>query len=167
MRLLVRVLDGCLVALFAVYLVFILAQVLLRFLRIDALYWSEELVRYLLVWSVLLGAALVTQRRVHVRVDILESLLPERGRRRLEIVNTLVLLVFAGVLCWAGLLFVERAGRMTASMLGVRMAFVYAVIPLTALLDVLFLVVRLHALLRGGTPPAETLIADPAIDTTL
>jgi TRAP-type C4-dicarboxylate transport system permease small subunit len=88
------------------------------------------------------------------------------GRRRLETVNILVLIAFAVVLCWAGFLFVERAGRMTASMLGVRMALVYAVIPLTAALDVLFLLVRLGAVWTEPPPQGDAPV-DTAIDTTL
>jgi C4-dicarboxylate transporter DctQ subunit len=162
---LTRAMEYCLVAIFAIYLTFVVGQVVFRYLGIDLLFWSEELVRYLLVWSVLIGATIVTARNAHVRVDIVDNMLPPAALRWLEVVNTLILIAFAAVLCWAGILFVQRSGVMTASMLGVRMSLVYSVIPATAALDGLFLVARLILLLRGRPP--SLLPADAEIDTSL
>lgn len=166
MRQLVRVIEFVLVAVFAVYLSVVVAQVILRYLRLDILYFSEELSRYLLVWSVLIGASVVTAHNAHVRMDIAETLLPSRPRRWLDVASTLVLLAFAGVLTWAGAVFAQRSGTMTAPLLGIKMWIIYSVIPVTAALDAVFLLARLIHLLTNHAP--ESLPADgEAIDTSL
>jgi C4-dicarboxylate transporter DctQ subunit len=164
-RYLTRTMEVCLVAMFALYLAVVVGQVTLRFLRIDVLYFSEELVRYLLVWSVLIGATVVTARNAHVRVDILESLLPKGARRVLDILSALILIAFAVVLCWAGYQLAVRSGNMRAAMLGVKMSLVYSVIPATAALDVLFLLARIVHLVRNE--PDETPSEDEEIDISL
>jgi len=169
-ELLARLIEVCLVLMLAAYLTVITAQIVLRFFRIDVLYWSEELVRYLLVWSVLLGATVATHRNAHVRVDILENLFAGSARRLLGIVNTLVLLAFALTLTWAGLLLVQRTGVMTSSMLGVRMSVVYSVVAASGALDVIFLLTRLAQLIidpDDGDSIAANTVGEGMIDTTL
>lgn len=166
MRHLVRVMELGLVAIFVIFLTVIVTQVVLRYFRIDVLYFSEELVRYLLVWSVLIGATVVTARNSHVRVDILENALPPGMRRWLDIASSLVLIAFAVVLAWAGFELARRSGNMRAPMLGISMWIVYSVIPISAVLDALFLLARLGQLLRGQPP--EILPPDgEQIDTSL
>ena len=155
-----------LVAIFAIFLIVIVGQVVLRYFRIDALYFSEELVRYLLVWSVLIGATVVTARNSHVRVDILENALPPGPRRWLDIASTLVLIAFAVVLAWAGFELARRTGSMRAPMLGIAMWMVYSVIPVSAALDAAFLLARLSRLLRGR-PPEILPPGGEQIDTSL
>jgi C4-dicarboxylate transporter DctQ subunit len=166
-ELLARVIETCLVLMLGTYLCLIVGQIVLRYLRVDLLYWSEELVRYLLVWSVLLGATVATHRNVHVRVDILENLLPRPSRRGLAIVNTIILLAFAGTLIWAGLLLSQRSGTMTASMLGIRMSLVYGVVALSGALDVIFLLTRLAQLLFDPEAAGPADEGSGAIDTAL
>jgi len=166
---LARTIEACLILMLAAYLSVITAQIALRYLRIDVLYWSEELVRYLLVWSVLLGATVATHRNAHVRVDLLENRLAGRARRALEIVNTLVLLAFALTLTWAGVLLIQRTGMMTSSMLGIRMSVIYSVVAASGALDVIFLAVRLAALVlgTGRDDPAGPGAGEGLVDTTL
>ena len=167
---LARTIEICLILMLAAYLSVITAQIALRFFRIDVLYWSEELVRYLLVWSVLLGATVATHRNAHVRVDILENILAGRARKALDIVNTLVLLAFALTLTWAGVLLIQRTGMMTSSMLGVRMSIVYGVVAASGALDVIFLLARLAALVvgpEGHTGSGPDAAEAGLVDTTL
>lgn len=166
MRHLTRAMEIGLVAIFAAFLTVVVAQVVLRYLRIDVLYFSEELVRYLLVWSVLMGATVVTARNAHVRVDILENALPAGARRWLDIASALVLIAFAAVLGWAGFELAQRTSGMRAPMLGIPMWVVYSVIPISAALDALFLLARLTRLLRGQ-PPEIMPPGGEQIDTSL
>jgi C4-dicarboxylate transporter DctQ subunit len=155
-----------LVAIFATFLLVVVAQVVLRYLRIDLLYFSEELVRYLLVWSVLIGATVVTAHNSHVRVDILDNMLPPPARRWLDVASTLVLIGFAIILCWSGLELALRTSGMRAPMLGIPMWVIYAALPLSGLLDLVFLLARLAQLVRGQ-PPEIVPPGGEQIDTSL
>lgn len=53
-----------------------LVQVFCRYVLGDALPWPEEAARYLFVWFVFLGAAMVTRRGEHITIDIVQRSLP-------------------------------------------------------------------------------------------
>ena len=53
-----------------------LLQVFCRYVLGNALAWPEEAVKYLFVWMVLLGAAVVTRRGQHITIDLLQRSLP-------------------------------------------------------------------------------------------
>jgi tripartite ATP-independent transporter DctM subunit len=53
-----------------------LLQVFCRYVLGDALAWPEEAAKYLFVWFVFLGAAMVTRRGQHITIDILRRSLP-------------------------------------------------------------------------------------------
>lgn len=163
-----RGIEIALVAIFALYLAVIVAQVGLRTSFNDSLFWSEEFIRFALVWSVMLGASVATHRRSHIRVDLVDELLPERFKRPLHLVNTVLLLGFAVLMIWSGLQLVERTEGMTSSTLGLAMPMVYAVIPLSAAFEIVFLVTQL-ALLLSPIPAAEPAPddGDVRVDTSL
>jgi TRAP-type C4-dicarboxylate transport system permease small subunit len=53
-----------------------LLQVFCRYVLGDALAWPEEAAKYLFVWFVFLGAAMVTRRGQHITIDLLRRSLP-------------------------------------------------------------------------------------------
>ena len=76
------------VALFAALFLTVLLQVFTRYVLGTPLTWTEEIARYLLIWTTFVAAAYVSARRLHISVDLLVSKLGERG--------ALVVDVFAG-----------------------------------------------------------------------
>ncbi len=70
------------VALLAVYFVVVLLQVFFRYVLNESLFWAEELVRGLMLWGIMLSSALVAASRGHIRVEVLELMLPPTGRAR-------------------------------------------------------------------------------------
>ncbi|MGK7752145.1 MULTISPECIES: TRAP transporter small permease [unclassified Roseovarius] len=65
--------------------VLVFAQVVNRYILTYSTPWLEELTRYLMVWMVLIGAAYAVRNRQHLKVDIVEALLPSaRARRNYE-----------------------------------------------------------------------------------
>lgn len=58
-----------------------LLQVFSRYVLGDAMAWPEEAVRYLFVWFVFLGAAMVTRRGEHITIDLVQRALPAALRR--------------------------------------------------------------------------------------
>src|SRR4051812_32154145 len=90
--------EALTVGILAVYVAILIAQIVLRYVFNASLVWSDELVRYGLVWNVMLGAALVSLRSGHIRVDILETLLPAAAQRLLHVAIEALSLAFLLVL---------------------------------------------------------------------
>ncbi len=70
--------------------------------------WTEELARFCLVYSVMLGATLAVREGTHFTVDVFPKLSP-RGEAKLELFSGLFVLVFAFVFLWWGWEFTEFA----------------------------------------------------------
>jgi TRAP-type C4-dicarboxylate transport system permease small subunit len=70
------------------------AQVFLRAAFNIGLPWGQELVVVMIIWSVFIGAAAVTARRRHVRMDLLAASLPPRPSAAIEMVAAMAVLIY-------------------------------------------------------------------------
>ena len=75
----------CIVLATALFVI-VVAAVVARYGFGQAVSWTEEVPRYLLIWISFLGAAVGVLRREHVGFDVLFNALPERVRRVLGVV---------------------------------------------------------------------------------
>lgn len=125
--------------LLAFYLTVILLQVFHRYVLNDSLFWSEEVVRYSLVWGVMLGSALVAYERGHIRIEVIEAFLPPGGQRVVQFIASSLTLAFCLILLWAGWEFVDRTWFQNSASLGVPMRSVYLAIPIGAALEAWFM----------------------------
>jgi TRAP-type C4-dicarboxylate transport system permease small subunit len=65
-----------------------------RYLFSAPVLWAEEILNYLMVWSVFLGAVLVTWEGRHIKMDLISVRIPSPAR---EAVNAITAAVFAAV----------------------------------------------------------------------
>ena len=144
-----RVLRAAIVLLLAGYLTLVLLQVFFRYVLNESLFWAEEAVRFSMVWSVLLGSAVVARDRAHIRIDVFESLLPPRMRRGFDLALDLLMIAFAIVLAVTGWQFVGRSLMQSSPALNVPMWIVYVAVPIGAMLQACFV----FSVLRRPTPP--------------
>lgn len=127
-----RPIKGVVAALYAIIVAVGTLQVLSRFVFGFSLSWSEELIRYLFFWSVLLTAAVIAGEGGHLRVDYLSERMSPPLRRGVEHFNDLLFLAFAGALVWLGGELAWRAaeGGSRSPAMEVSMAWVYAAFPI-------------------------------------
>jgi C4-dicarboxylate transporter DctQ subunit len=140
------------VLLIAFYLVLVLLQVFFRYVLNASLFWSEEVVRYSLVWGVMLGSALVAFDRGHIRIDLLDGVLPPDAARIMRFSANAFTLAFNLILVWTGVNFVDRTIFQNSASLGVPMWSVYAAIPIGAAIEAWFMAVAwaTEAPAKGG-----------------
>lgn len=95
-------------------------QVTSRTLGAETFIWAEEAVVVMIVWAVFFGAAGVTYRRLHIRMEILAMSFSPRPRLAVELAGSLIFLgynVVALFLAWQFLLFLRMTGETNPSML--------------------------------------------------
>jgi len=80
----------------------VIVQVFSRYIFNFSFVWAEELVRYLMIWMVMLGSALVQAKNEHIRIDFFPMLAGARGRRVMEIIFRLATLVFLVIITFKG-----------------------------------------------------------------
>jgi C4-dicarboxylate transporter DctQ subunit len=86
--------------LFATLLLF--CGVVLRYFFNYAFEWSDELIRYVIIWSTFVGAGLCAKKGMHVKMDILLRIMPVGFLRYWNIFLTLVALLFSLFCMWQG-----------------------------------------------------------------
>lgn len=135
------VMGAVVVALFATLMTLTLVQVVNRYLLGFQLFWTEEVIRLLLVWTVLLATPLTLYRREEIKVDLLRFPIPALNRARIAIAAA-ASVAFCVILTKYGWDFTERALNGRSLTLGISRAWFYVPIPVGAALSVLALLVR-------------------------
>jgi TRAP-type C4-dicarboxylate transport system permease small subunit len=127
------------------------ANVVGRYVFLAPIIWAEEVLVFIMVWCVMLGATLVTWEDQHLRMDALHHLTPPRVHRWLGLGTTLAfLLVGVFVLAQSLRLLALAAETGQRSVVAdIPMVVPFAAIPLSFAIIVAMLVWRVRRLLRG------------------
>ena len=127
------------------------ANVVGRYVFFAPIIWAEEVLVFIMVWCVMLGATLVTWENQHLRMDAVYHLAPPRVRRWLNLATTLAfLLAGAFVLVQSLRVFLLVAGTGQRSVVAdVPMVIPFAAIPLSFAIIVGMLVWRFRRFVRG------------------
>jgi TRAP-type C4-dicarboxylate transport system permease small subunit len=121
------------------------AAVVGRYLLGVAVVGTDELQIFLMVWMAFLGAAIVTWREKHLRMDVLSGFLPRRARAAVRRAEAAVLLVLACVVVWESAGYVRQMialGRQSDAA-GIPMAVPHAAVTIGFALIALIAAVRL------------------------
>ena len=90
-------------------------QIGLRWFTSGGLFWIDPLLRYLVLWSGLLGAVLATAKNNHISLDAVSYLLPSRVKQWLRLLTLCFCVLVSIFLFRATLLFfkseIEFGGR--------------------------------------------------------
>ncbi|MGE0803208.1 MAG: TRAP transporter small permease [Lautropia sp.] len=113
-------------------------QVATRFLLSQPSTWTEELMRRLLIWMVMLGTAVAFRRGALVAVDLMINSARGRWRATVRTIITAASLVLLALLIWFGFDLVWRVRFQTfASLDFMSISWAYAAIPVGALFSVI------------------------------
>ena len=118
-----RFIEVVLALAFILAVVLNFANVMGRYLFGFALLGSDEVQVFVMVAMTFLGAAVVTRRNEHLRMDVLVQFMPEQVRLLLRIAEQILLIVLAGFVLSQSYFYARqmlRIGR-TSDMAGVPM----------------------------------------------
>lgn len=120
--------------------------------------WVSEVVIFLVIWAVLLGAARIERRSAHIRVDFLMDRLPAIGRRAADLTSLALTLVVAVALVAAGWLVVDEAmlwDERSTSTLQLPLWLYYSALPASFVLQMLFALERTGRMITGAGAPLD------------
>jgi TRAP-type C4-dicarboxylate transport system permease small subunit len=112
-------------------------QVVARFVLSQPSTWTEEAMRRLLIWCVMLGVVAAFRRGALVSVDLMLRLSRGTWRAVLRGIITLVSFTFLAVLLWFGTDLAWRVRFQTFASMELSMAWAYAALPVGAALAML------------------------------
>lgn len=120
--------------------VVLFSQVIARYLMGTGLSWSEELVRYLCVWSVFLGATCAAKDGSQVSVTVLDEILKGTPKKILNVIQIIIAILFAILLTWIGYSTLEIAKVQLSPNMRISMGLIYSVIPISMIIMLVHLV---------------------------
>lgn len=153
-----RTLASALVALMAIMVANVLWQVFTRFVLGTPSSYTEELARYLLIWTSLLGAAYASGQKMHLAIDLLTPRLTEQGRARAAVfIHACVFLFAFGVMVVGGirLVYISFVLQQISAALRISLGIVYLAVPLSGALIVFYAAAVLFGP-REPLPPPDT-----------
>ena len=110
--------------------IIVLVQVFFRYGLSDALTWSEEASRFLMVWLTFLASPVAYLEKGHVALDFLAGKWTGLPRKTIHGVLHLLTLFLIVLVVWKSSAMVIRGLAIQAASLPIPMALVYAAIPL-------------------------------------
>ncbi|MGD9020852.1 MAG: TRAP transporter small permease [Lysobacterales bacterium] len=131
------ILKNALIILMAALVFAVSWQVISRYVFAAPSSWTEEVARFLLIWVGVLGAAYAFRTGVHLGLDVLPKKLSGNAAQALKLFTLATVIVFAvAVLVIGGGALVALTWdlKQYSAVLGLPIAFVYSVIPVSGLL---------------------------------
>lgn len=128
-------------------------QVLNRFLLHIPLAWTEEIGRYMFVWTSMLAATSGIREKAHLNVELLQSYVGSKFRKVLLILSEVLSIGFFAALAFYGFYWVTRNGfQVRADSMRIPMFYIQVIIPAAASIMALFCLDALVDIikLKGG-----------------
>lgn len=138
--------EASLAAIVAAYAIIICTQVFYRYALNSSLVWSEEVVRFALLWGVMIGAGVATDRLAHIALDPLANTITSpRGRYLHAFVIGILTIIFCVVVIYASWGYISRLWNITSPAAHIPMRYVFAALPVGCGLMIFFTIVHLIA----------------------
>ena len=136
-----RICSALIVVMLGVMVVITGAQIVCR-TWFTALSWSDEVTRYLLIWSTFLGASVVYRHSGHISITFVQDLVPPRmGKAMRVLVHAVCFVLFTVLLCYSSRYCMKL--NKTATAMPIKMKYIYLCIPIS------MAIMMVHALLMG------------------
>ncbi len=88
-------------------------------------FWAEEVGEFALTWITLVGAAIGIARHAHFTLHVLTPRLSSPARRRIDVVNALLIVAFGLVLAWYGWGVAMANSQATSPGLSINLFWLY------------------------------------------
>lgn len=123
--------EYLMVAMVIVMTALIFIQVIMRYVFGNSLAWSEELARYLFLWSIWLGASYGIKTKGHVRLTVLTSKFSPKVQGAVDVIVNIIWFLFVIFLVVKGYELVIKiyASGQTSTALHLPMWIAYASVP--------------------------------------
>ncbi len=107
--------------------------------------WAEEIMQFLMIAGVFLGAPMVTLKRAHISMDMILMIFPARFRTLLDVVGQLALVAVCCAVIWLGIPVIIqfiKFGQVTDAA-AIPVAIPQSIIPVGLFLMVIAVLIRL------------------------
>jgi TRAP-type C4-dicarboxylate transport system permease small subunit len=115
--------------------------------------WTEEMARFLFIWTIMVGAMIGVRESTHFEVDVWPRV-PVRVEAAVKLVSRIGILVMALVFVWAGIEFTKFAWNRISELAELPLWLIHVAWPVTGATWLIFLgeqmYVDLRTIVEGG-----------------
>jgi TRAP-type C4-dicarboxylate transport system permease small subunit len=144
-----KILSALLTVSFSILILLVTAQVFSRFFIGYSMAWSEEVSRYLLVWTILFGTILLYEEHGHVWIANLIDALAGTSRRFVLSISYLIQLVFFATVLYGAYIYMPTAQMLTSPVNQFPLHLVYSCVPIAAFCMAIFCIRDIVLLYTG------------------
>lgn len=149
-RILNKVQDVLAIAMLIVLCVVVFLQVFFRYALNSPLAWSEELARFMFIWLVYVGAAIVLRTDSHMSLDYFINLMPEKFRVVVDILGKIIVSMFLVLGIRESFTIIRITMPQLSPSLDIPMGLIYLALPVSFVLMLLDFATRIVLGLRQG-----------------
>lgn len=151
-KFMIKLLAGIATVLLSAMTLLVLYQVFTRYVLNSPAAFTEELVRYFLIWTGFIGAAYAFFTRQYMCLVLVRDSLNPAGRRILMTLVDLLILLFAlFVITIGGFKLALSAEKVYSALLGIPRSLVYAMAPVSGLFMIAAQIINLYEDITGIT----------------
>ena len=152
-----RLLAGIATVLLSIMTLLVLYQVFTRYILNNPAAFTEELVRYFLIWTGFIGAAYAFITREHMcLVLVRDSLSPSRKRILMTLIDVLILVFAIFVITIGRFKLALSAKKVYSALLGIPRSLVYAMAPVSGIFIILAQIINIYEDITGITVEVGT-----------
>ncbi len=149
-KVMLRILSTMAAILLSFMAILVIYQVFTRYVLNNPAAFTEELVRYSLIWTGFIGAAYAFFSREHMSLVLLQQKLGPKGKKVLMTFIDIVILLFAiFIITIGGTKLALSARAEYSSLLGIPRTLVYAMAPISGIFMILAQVINLYEDVTG------------------
>lgn len=151
-KVMTKLLAGIATVLLSVMTLLVLYQVFTRYVLDSPAAFTEELVRYFLIWTGFIGAAYAFITREHMcLVLVRDNLKPEQRRILMTFLDILILVFAILVITIGGFKLAMSATHEYSALLGIPRSLVYGMAPLSGLFIIMAQIINIYEDVTGIT----------------
>lgn len=145
-----RILSIACAILLSFMTILVLLQVFSRYVLNSPLAFTEELVRYSLIWTGFIGAAYAFSTREHMCLTIVRDRFKGNAHKIwMALIDAIILLIALFVITIGGYKLAVSASREFSALLGVPRSLVYAIAPISGVFMIIAQVLNLYEDVTG------------------
>lgn len=155
--------EWILIILYTAMLLIASAQVLFRYVINLSISWSQDLITYILIWSVFIGVSLTVKKRRHIKIELAYVIFSEQTQFFLKILSNAIFMIFCIFYSYLAILKVNNlifVNPQISDSTGLSMWMIQIAIPIGLLLSLYRLIVDTKLLIteykeelkRGNKP---------------
>jgi TRAP-type transport system small permease protein len=101
--------------------------------------WTEEMARFLFIWTIMIGAMIGVRESTHFEVDVWPHNLGPRVEHFAKLLGRIGVLITALIFVWAGITFTKFAWNRTSELAELPLWYIHVAWPVTGVTWIVFL----------------------------